>query len=323
MPKRRARTRSGPRTAKKRPRRARAPVSVDQWIAWVSRRLAGAKLHFGHGTDNALDEAAWLVGHVTGITPGELRLNLNRSLTPAQRRQTLALVQQRARQRKPLAYLINEAWFAGEQFYVDERVIVPRSHLAEFIRERLQPWIAPARVQRVLDLCTGSGCIAVAAARAFPSARVDASDVSPDALAVAAINVDRSELWEQVRLIRSDLFGALANAIYDVILSNPPYVERAALSKLPAEYRHEPTLAFIAGDDGLAIIKRILAEAADHLTPGGVLVVETGNSAEQVRRVYARVPFVWLTTTTGDESVFLLTAEQLAHYRREFLNALD
>lgn len=263
-----------------------------------------------------------MIGHVAGAAPSELRNRLKRKLEPAAGARVRALVRRRIDTRTPLAYLLNEAWFAGECFYVDARVLVPRSHLAEFIGERLQPWIAAERVRRVLDLGTGSGCIAVAAARAFPGARVDASDISADALAVAAINVDRHGLSKRVRLIQSDVFDRLGDARYDVIVSNPPYVERSAVRKLPAEYRHEPALALVAGRDGLEILIRMLARAADYLNPGGVLVVETGNSAARLQRRFPRVPFVWLASATGDESVFVLTAEQLREQRAVFADAL-
>lgn len=310
------------RAAPKRRRRARRPVSIRQWIRWTAQRLRRARLYFGHGTGNARDEAAWLIGHIAGLAPAALEDHLTQSLTAAQRARVPVLVRRRIATRKPLAYLINESWYAGERLYVDERVIVPRSHLAEFIGERLRPWIAGARVRRVLDLGTGSGCIAVAAARAFPQARVEASDVSNDALAVAAINLRRLQLTRRVRLVQSDLFGNLGGSIYDVILSNPPYVQRPAWARLPREYRHEPALALVAGDDGLEVIVRILAAAADHLAAGGVLVVETGNSAARLQKIFTRVPFMWLTTAGGDESVFLLTAEQLAQHRPLFADVL-
>jgi len=295
-----------------------APTILADLIGWIAERFTDAGLYFGHGTDNAVDEAAWLACHALNIAPAALDHHLEDALPPPVRERMLALARARIETRKPLAYLLNEAWFAGGRYYVDERVIVPRSHLGEFVLERFQPWIDVGRVQRVLDVCTGSGCIAIATARAFPEARVDASDISADALAVAAINVARHGLGDRVHLYRADCYDGLADARYDVILSNPPYVHPNELESLPAEYRHEPALALVSGDDGLALVRRLLAGAGQRLTPHGILLVETGNSAEHLQTVFPQVPFTWLTTSTGDESVFLLTAEQLGRYQTHF-----
>jgi len=287
--------------------------TVRDHILWATRRLTQAGLHFGHGTDNALDEAAWLVGGALGWDPAEVEAHADDPLEPARAKAVSELVEQRISTRKPTAYLLREAWFAGFKFYVDERVLVPRSLLAEFILERFQPWIDPQRVHRVLDLCTGSGCIAVALARVFPEAEIDASDVSLEALEVARINVERHELVGRVRLVHSDLFAALTDEHYDLIVTNPPYV--AETEMLPAEYLHEPKQALVSGDQGLDALRRILSGAQAHLNPGGILVAETGNSAVALQKTFPTVPFMWLTTATGDESVFLLTAEQLVHYQ--------
>jgi ribosomal protein L3 glutamine methyltransferase len=233
------------------------------------------------------------------------------------------LVGERITTRKPAAYLLKEAWFGGLSFYVDERVIVPRSLTVEFIAERFQPWIAPARTRRLLDLCTGSGCMAILAAHAFPDATVDAADISADALAVAHINVARHALAARVRLIQSDLYAALGDARYDVIVTNPPYVARRELARLPAEYRFEPVLALEAGSEGVDVILRILADAAAHLEPHGILVAEVGNSRIALERKMSDVPFTWLTTSTGDESVFLLTAQILAQHARRLRAAVQ
>ena len=299
-----------------------APTILADLIGWIAERFTDAGLYFGHGTDNAVDEAAWLACHVLALTPAELDDHLDDDVETAMRQRLLALAGARIGTRKPLAYVINEAWFAGERFYVDERVIVPRSHLGEFVLDQLQPWIEPTRVRRVLDLCTGSGCIAIAAARAFPDARVDASDISADALAVAAINVTRHALDARVHLYQADCYDGLPDARYDVILSNPPYVDPAERDTLPAEYRHEPPLALVSGDDGLALVRRLLAGAGARLVPHGILLVETGNSAEALQAAFPTVPFTWLTTSTGDESVFLLTAEQLAQHQTLFDRAV-
>ncbi len=294
------------------------PQTLADWIRWAERHLKRAKLYYGHGTETALDEAAWLVGHVAGLAPAELEAHLNDAPAPAQLEKIRALVEHRITTRKPLAYLLQEAWFADLKFYVDERVLVPRSLTGEYILERFQPWIAPEKVQHALDLCTGSGCIAVALAHAFPQARVDATDVSDAALAVARLNIEAHGLRERVRLIKSDLFGALDSSRYDLIVTNPPYVSRADMESLPAEYRHEPALGLAAGEHGLDVVVRILAQAAGHLNADGLLVAEVGNSHAALAARFPEVPFLWLTSDSGDESVFLLTAAQLARHRPRF-----
>jgi ribosomal protein L3 glutamine methyltransferase len=294
------------------------PRTVADYIGWTERRFAGAGLYFGHGTDNPLDEAAWLVGSALKLTPHELEEHLEDEPTPPQQDTIRALVDSRIRTRQPLAYLLKEAWFAGLKFYVDERVIVPRSLTAEFIAEQFQPWIDPARVRRILDLCTGSGCMAIACAYAFPEASVDAAEISEAALAVARINVGNHGLDKRVRLLGSDLFSALKDERYDLIVTNPPYVAQVEMVTLPREYRHEPVLALTSGAQGLDAVTRILAEAPAHLNPGGILVAEVGNSAERLQEKFPSVPFTWLTTSAGDESVFLLTAELLLRYHTTF-----
>lgn len=297
--------------SKKPQARANRPATIAQIIRRVAGRFARARLYFGHGTETALDEAAWLVGHVAGVAPSELEAHPDATLTAAQAQHLEQLTRARITTRAPLAYLLHEAWFAGRRYYVDERVLVPRSLIGEFIVERFQPWIDAGRVRRVIDIGTGSGCIAIALARAFTKARVDATDISRAALAVAKINVARHRLGRRVRLVESDVYAALDRTRYDVIVSNPPYVARRALTRLPAEYRHEPAGALAAGRDGLEIIERLLTGARAHLQPGGLLVVETGNSCARVAKRFPLLPFTWLTTERGDESVFLLTAEQL------------
>lgn len=298
-----------------------APATLADLVGWIAARFDEAHLYFGHGTDNALDEAAWLACHVLDLAPEALDDHLEDELAEPTRMRLLDVAQRRIATRKPLAYLINEAWFGGNRFFVDERVIVPRSHLGEFVLEQLQPWIEPTRVRRVLDVCTGSGCIAIVAAKSFPDAHVDATDISTDSLAVAAINVARHDLTARVHLHRADGFDGLPDQRYDVILSNPPYVHPDELPTLPAEYRHEPELALISGDDGLALVRRLLAGAGQRLAPHGILMMETGNSAEALQALFPTVPFTWLTTSTGDESVFLVTAEQLAQHQTLFERA--
>lgn len=295
--------------------------SVRDAILSTRARLDKAGVYCGHGTDNTLDEAAWLVGGALRIAPAELEAHLTDRLTAAQREQIDTLVETRARERKPTAYLLNQAWFAGLPFYVDERVIIPRSLTGEFIQEQFAPWIEPTRVRRILDLCTGSGCMAIAAAHAFPRAQVDAADISSDALAVARINVERHQLTERVRLVQSDLYASFPTERYDVITTNPPYVARDELHDLPAEYAFEPSMALASGEHGLDAIFAILAGTAAHLEPRGILVAEVGNSHAALQRALPKVPFVWLTTSTGDESVFLLTTEQLAQHAATFAQA--
>lgn len=292
--------------------------TLREYILWGERCLDDANLVFGHGTDNALDEAAWLAGSAIGIAPQEVDAQLDRALAPSEQAGVRALIEARIATRKPAAYLLHEAWFAGLRFYVDERVIVPRSLVGEFILEEFQPWIKKDRVRAALDLCTGSGCIAVALAKTFTAARVDAVDISPDALEVARINIANHRLEERVRLLRSDLFSSLTNERYDLIVTNPPYVGSVEFDHLPPEYRHEPAIALASGSDGLDAVSRILAQARDHLTPGGLLVVEVGNSRDALEARYPNVPFMWLTNATGDECVFLLDAQQLDAQRAAF-----
>ncbi len=298
------------------------PRTLRDFIQWAEQQFEDSGLYFGHGTDNALDEAAWLVGGALKISPQELDAHLDSVLTDAQQSAVRDLIRRRITTRQPAAYLLKEAWFAGLRFYVDERVIVPRSLLGEFILERFEPWVTPAKVRRALDLCTGSGCIAIALAKTFPQARVDATDISDAALAVARINVEQHGLRERLRLIPSDLFAALGGERYDLIVTNPPYVDPAELAELPEEYRHEPELALVSGHDGLDAIVRILAQAPEHLDPGGVLVAEVGNSHVTLQAAFPDVPFLWLSTSTGDESVFLLTAAQLGQYQPMFQRKL-
>ncbi|MGQ0545771.1 MAG: 50S ribosomal protein L3 N(5)-glutamine methyltransferase [Betaproteobacteria bacterium] len=254
---------------------------LGELIARTERRLRAARLHYGHGTGNARDEAAWLVLRGLGL-PFDADLNLS-----ADAERVEPLVQKRIKERVPLAYLLGEARLDGVAFHVDRRVIVPRSHIPFVLRTlRLAP-------RRILDLCTGSGCLAVLAARAYPRARVDAADLSAPALAVARKNVLRYRLGKRVRLVRSDLFDALRGEKYDLIVSNPPYVTTAAMRALPQEYRYEPGIALAGGKDGLELVSRILAEAPAHLRAGGLLVCEVGDGRKAVERAYPRLPLLW------------------------------
>jgi len=280
-------------------------------ITSVQRRLTRARVFFGHGTDNARDEAAALVFHAMRLSHDAIPSAMRKRATAAQVREIDALLARRIAERVPLAYLTHEAWFAGLKFYVDERVLIPRSPFAELIEKQFSPWIDAQRVKRALDLGTGSGCIALAMAKAFPRARVDAVDIDPGALEVAGINRRRLRLTRRVRLIESDHFAALSGESYDIIASNPPYVGTREMRGLPREYRHEPRLALESGREGLDSVDIILGRATRHLRPRGLLVVEVGNTERALRRAYPRMPFTWLDFERGGGGVFLLTREQL------------
>lgn len=287
-------------------------VSLRDFVRWAASRFQEAELVFGHGTDNAIDEAAALVLHTLHL-PMDLSAAWWESRVTAEEGQAIfERVRRRIDERLPLPYITGEAWFCGLPFFVDERVLVPRSPIAESIRAGFAPWLNPDRVERVLDLCTGSGCIAIACAYAFPDAEVDAVELSAEALEVAAINVERHRLDERVSLYRSDLFEALpVQARYQLIVSNPPYVDARDMSGLPPEYRAEPRLALAAGEDGLDIVRRILRDAPRYLADDGVLAVEVGNSAPALEAAFPELPFVWLEFEHGEGEVFLLTAAEL------------
>ncbi len=296
-------------------------VTLRDAVRWTASRFAAAGLAFGHGTDNALDEAYALVSHVVALAPGVPEPYLDARLHPDERRRVVELAERRIASRKPLPYLTGEAWFAGLPFHVDERVLVPRSPIAELIERRFEPW-APAAVGRILDLGTGCGCIAVACALAFPEARVDAVDVDEGALALALRNAERHGVADRVRLLRSDLFEALAGERYDIVVSNPPYVPEGELETLPPEYRHEPARALASGPHGLDHPLRILCEAPAHLAPGGILVMEVGATRATLEARLPDVPVLWVELERGGEGVLLLTAEELMRYHDRFEAAL-
>jgi ribosomal protein L3 glutamine methyltransferase len=285
--------------------------TVRDWWRELTRRFTHARLVFGHGTTNARDEAAWLLCHVLRVDFGDFPSVQDRVPGAAEARRIAALAERRIATRAPLAYVLREAWLQGHRFYVDPRVIVPRSHIAELVPDRLRAWLPRGGPRRILDLCTGSGCLAIVAARACPRARVDASDVSSAALAVARRNVAAYRLGRRVRLVRSDLFAALGSSRYDLILCNPPYVPAREMRRLPPEYRHEPALALGSGEDGLDFVRRLLAEARRHLAPRGVLVVEVGDGRRAIERALPRLPLVWLTTSGGRGLVFAVAAPDL------------
>jgi ribosomal protein L3 glutamine methyltransferase len=291
-------------------------VTLGQVITRYAQRLSKAKLYFGHGSDNAFDEAAELVIYACGFRHQDAPAIYSKKLTQSQRESVLELVNHRIKRRIPAAYLTHRMWFAGHEFYVDERVLVPRSPIAELIQAKFAPWIDASKIKRVLDIGTGSGCIAIATALALPHAQVDAADVSVDALAVTKVNIGRHKLRTRVRMIQSNVFGGLNGKRYDLIVSNPPYVSAAEVRDLPKEYRHEPQLGLLAGDDGLSVVRVILAQAEQHLAPRGVLIVEVGNTEDRLQAAYPRVPFMWLEFEHGGGGVFVLTAEQLREHRR-------
>jgi ribosomal protein L3 glutamine methyltransferase len=286
--------------------------TLGEAVEFAERRFVDADLFFGHGLESAFDEAVYLVLHTLGLPLDELDSVWQRPLSAAEGAALTAIIARRADERIPAAYLTHEAWLGPLRFYVDERVIVPRSFIAELLHEELAPWVADAEaVGSVLDLCTGSGCLAILAALTFPNARVDAVDLSADALAVARRNVDDYELASRVSLLASDMFAALAGRTYDLILSNPPYVTGESMRALPAEYRLEPALALASGEDGLDHVREILRCAPQHLSAGGLLVVEVGFNREGVEAAFPQLPFTWAEVSAGDDVVFMLTREEL------------
>lgn len=286
--------------------------TVRDLMRFAVSRFNEAKLFFGHGTQNAYDEAAYLILHTLHLPLDTLDPFLDARLTTTELEAVLHILERRVKERLPAAYLTHEAWLGDFSFYVDERVIVPRSFIAELLREQLSPWVEdPEIVTSALDLCTGSGCLAILMAHAFPNAEIDAADLSPDALEVAKRNVMDYALEGQVHLVQSDLFAALEGRSYDLIISNPPYVNAPSVQLLPQEYLHEPELALGSGEDGLDATRVILREAPKHLNPDGILVVEIGYNRGVLEAAYPELPFTWLETSSGDEFVFLLRRDQM------------
>jgi ribosomal protein L3 glutamine methyltransferase len=295
--------------------------TIRDYIRWGASRFNEANLTFGHGTESGWDEAVALVLHTLHLNHSIGTAILDANLTRTEKESIEKLIQRRVVEHVPVPYLTHEAWFAGVPFYVDERVLIPRSPLAELIENQFQPWIDPHSVNDILDLCTGSGCIAIACANAFPEAQVDAGDISSDALAVAKINVSRHELEDQVHLHESNLFQSLPNKTYDIIVSNPPYVDADEMSSLPKEFLHEPSLGLAGGRDGLDIALTILKEAGKFLNPEGILIVEVGNSEHALRARFPEIPFMWLEFQRGGGGVFLLTTRQLIDAQQYLSNA--
>lgn len=289
-------------------------VTLRDWVRWGASRLNESGAFFGHGTDNALDEALALVLHAIHLDYSLPDSFLDCRVSREEADEIESLLRRRIERRIPAAYLVGHARFAGLDFLVNDSVLIPRSPIAELIGEGFAPWLVADHVGSVLDLCCGSGCIGIGCAHAFPQALVDLSDISPAALEVAMANIERHGLDDRVRAVHSDVFERLEGEQYDLIVSNPPYVSTAEMAGLPDEYRHEPELALEAGDDGMDVVARILADGADYLRPGGIMVVEVGASADLLMARFPGVPFLWLDFEQGGDGVFLLTLEQLQEY---------
>lgn len=286
--------------------------TIRDLLRFAVSQFNKAGLHFGHGSATAYDEAAYLILKTLYLPLDQLDPFLDARVTDSECKQVLEMIERRVTDRIPAAYLTHEAWLGDFSFYVDERVIIPRSFIAELLQTQLSPWITkPDNIVSALDLCTGSGCLAILMAHAFENAQIDAADISAQALAVAQKNVQDYGLEERIDLIESDLFSALSGKRYDLIISNPPYVNAESMQRLPQEYRHEPENALASGEEGLDATRKILQHAARHLTNDGILVVEIGHNRAELEQAYPIVPFTWLETSAGDEFVFLLQREQL------------
>ncbi|MEC5215668.1 ribosomal protein L3 glutamine methyltransferase [Actimicrobium sp. GrIS 1.19] len=286
--------------------------TVRDLLRYTVTRFNTAKLFFGHGSSSAFDEAAYLILHTLHLPLDKLDPFLDARLLPEEIAEVLKMIEHRTFERLPAAYITHQAWLGGYHFYVDERVLVPRSFIAELIPDQFSPWVSdPMAVLNILELCTGSGCLAIMLADAFPNAHVVATDISADALAVARRNVDEYQLQDRITLIESDLYANVPATKFDLIITNPPYVNSASMEKLPAEYLHEPTLALAGGDDGMALVRGIVAGARERLTDKGVLVVEIGNERAFAEAAFPRLELTWMSTSAGDDMVFLVGAEQL------------
>lgn len=295
--------------------------TIADFVRWGASRFNEAELYFGHGTDNAIDESLFIVLYALHLAPGLAPELMQSHLTDQEKAKVLALFERRIHDRLPVPYLTNEAWFGGLKFFIDERVLVPRSPMIELIEKRFDKWFGPEDICTVLDLCTGSACIAIACGMALPWADIDALDISNDAIEVANINIKRHQATEQVHAIQSDLFSAVPDKRYDLIVSNPPYVDRQDMTNLPEEFCREPELALASGDDGLDITIQILSQAADHLTECGILVLEVGNSGAALEARFPEVPFEWIEFERGGHGVFVLPFATLLEFQSLFQNA--
>ncbi len=285
--------------------------TVKDFIRWGASRFSEAKLTFGHGLSSPLDESAYLVLNALHLPVDTANTYWDGCLTSAEISTVKELLLRRIIERKPAAYLTNEGWFSGLPFFVDERVLVPRSPIAELVETQFAPWVDPDEVGSILDLCTGSGCIGIACAYAFANAEVDLADISQDAVDVANINIQRHDAEQQIQAVQSDLFESLKGKQYDIIVSNPPYVDAEDMSALTEEFMHEPELGLSSGENGLDLTVSILNQATDYLTENGILVVEVGNSQYALQQLYPDVPFHWLEFERGGDGVFLIDKHQL------------
>jgi ribosomal protein L3 glutamine methyltransferase len=295
------------------PRLTEELFTIRDWLRFTVSRFEEAEIFFGHGTDNAYDEAVWLIMRALHLPLDTVDNFLDAVITESERKHLAHLIERRVTERVPTAYLLREAWLRGYKFYVDERVIVPRSFIAELLDDGLTPWIAyPEMVERVADICTGSGCLGILLADAFPNAEVDVVDISPDAIAVCQINIANYGLQDRVHAVQSDMFQGLQGNTYDLIISNPPYVDAPSMAQLPHEYRTEPQIALGSGEAGLDHTHTLLREAANFLSDDGILIVEIGHNRDTLLDAYSELPFTWLEVESGDQFVFLLTKAQLA-----------
>ncbi len=290
-------------------------TTIRDFVRYAVTEFNKAQLHFGHGTTNAYDEAVYLISFTLNLPLELLDTMLDATLLDTEKESVYAMLQRRIQERIPAPYLTNEAWLGDYCFYVNKNVIIPRSFIAELLREQLIPWITdPDGIYAVLDLCTGSGCLAIIAAEAFPNANVHAIDISPEALEIATRNVHQYLLEEQIQLYQGDLFDPVDNYKYDVIISNPPYVTLESMARLPKEYLHEPALALEAGADGMDIVRRILKAAPNHLNTNGLLIIEVGHNRHFVEAAFFDLPMVWLETSGGSDMIFMVTAADLKNY---------
>ncbi|MBM6703894.1 50S ribosomal protein L3 N(5)-glutamine methyltransferase [Sutterella massiliensis] len=289
--------------------------TIRDLYRWAITEMENADLSYGHGSPDAAEEASFLICRALKLPFERFETFFDAALTHNELVRLVHLIDRRVHDKTPTAYLLKEAWLTGHRFYIDERALIPRSYIAELLEEDLAPWIDdPYEVESVLDLCTGSGCLAILAQGTFPNARVTGSDISADALEVAKINRRDYGLEDDLELVQGDLFASLEGRRFELIITNPPYVTTASMARLPAEYRHEPALALGAGDDGMDVVRRILREAKDHLTENGMIIVEVGDGLEAVEAMYPGLPLTWLTVSGGDDQVFMARAEDLRAY---------